>query len=272
MNTKEKFVCAGKCENMKFCTNAENAINAVIRQYDAVVEQNKSLQSELNNLKKTELEGSLTLREVLLMNAVAEENADIHKRIVDFLTEMSSQNNRGTAFPYIYTIADENSHFEENEDGKFFFENGEFRKIADIIENEYIAGNTGLYRNEENDAFVKRIIERIGCYDEDERVNEWLSDYCDAEGMVQRYEEEFETYYEGTFFTESDAKEYLESTMNHHFGPNPRTYVDSMNKWSRTSKTTAFLADLFKYFDVKIPPEMYYDKKKAEKETAEMGK
>lgn len=250
-------------------------LDIAVRQYDEVVKQNKSLQTELKEIKNIELQGPLTIRELLLMNAVMQENKEIEetqKRIVDFLTEMSSQDNRGTAFPYIYTIADENYHFEENDEGEFVFENGQYKKIADIIENEYLAGNTGYCRNDENDALIKSIIERIGCYDEDGKVNEWLAEYVDADaGMAaQRYSEEAETYYEGTFFTKSDAEEYLESASNHHT-KNARTYVDSMNKWGRSSKTEAFLKDLFNFFGVKIPPEMYYEKKKEAENAAEAG-
>lgn len=41
-----------------------------------------------------------------------------------------------------------------------------------------------------------------------------------------------------------------------------------MNKWGRSSQTEEFLTNLFNYFGVKVPPEMYYDNKKA-KEGAE---
>lgn len=52
------------------------------------------------------------------MNALAGINShesvdeqQLKKKIIEFLTEMSSQNNRGTAFPYYYTIADERERF-----------------------------------------------------------------------------------------------------------------------------------------------------------------
>ena len=88
-------------------------------QYEQVVAQNKSLQTELNALKRIQneaLEEPLNLREVLLMNCVAEDTAakyenDLYKKIAEFLTEMSSQNNRGTRFPYYYTIIDYNDNY-----------------------------------------------------------------------------------------------------------------------------------------------------------------
>ena len=242
--------------SLKLRKDIETAVN----QYDRVVSQNKSLQTELNAIKKEVLKNPLTLREVLLCECVKNEieNDDTRKRIVEFLTEMSSQNNRATAFPYYFTIADENERFEQDNRGEFLFYSGEgqFLPVKDILKEMFDNQELDL---EEEDDFEGDILKYIGTTIEDYRVDDWLRKYND--GPIQRYSLEYDTYYEGVFFTETDAKAYLESASNHHFGPNPRTYVDSFNHWGRHSKTEDFLTDLFNYFGVKIPPELYYENK-----------
>ena len=264
-------------ENEKRYCDAEDhckLLKQMQSQYDAVVKQNKSLQAELNDLRKIKndvLKDPLNLREVLLMNCIADDITSkyenkIRERIVEFLKEMSSQENRFTAFPYYYTIADENERFEADDKGEYFFDSNaaECVEIAEVLRGEFNDGNIELEEGED----FEEILSNIGSYyDEDSRIDDWLRNYNEA--GVQRYSKEYDTYYEGVFFTKTDAEEYLKSTSNHHFGPNPRTYVDSMNKWERHSKTEAFLTDLFSYFGVKIPPEMYYENKEKEKKEKE---
>ena len=240
-----------------------NETETAVQQYDKVVQQNKSLQTELNEIKKEILKNPLNLREVLLCECIKNEieNDDTRKRIIEFLAEMSSQNNRATAFPYYYTIADENERFEQDNSGEYLFYSGEGQmlSIKEILQEMFDNKELDL---EEDDDFQGDILKYIGTSIEDSRIDDWLRKYNG--GPIQRYAKELDTYYEGVFLTESDAKAYLESTSNHHFGPNPRTYVDSFNHWGRHSKTEDFLTDLFSYFGVKVPPELYYENKKKE--------
>ena len=241
----------------------EQKLAQTVQQYDKVVLQNKSLQTELNEIKKEALKGPLNLREFLLCECIKNEieNDDTRKRIIEFLIEMSSQNNRATAFPYYYTIADENERFEQDNRGEYLFYSGEGQmlSIKEILQEMFDNKELDL---EEEDDFQGDILKYIGTSIEDSRIDDWLRKYND--GPIQRFNKEYDTYYEGVFLTESDAKAYLESTSNHHFGPNPRTYVDSFNHWGRHSKTEDFLTDLFNYFGVKVPPELYYENKKKE--------
>ena len=86
----------------------ENKLNAAASQYEQVVKQNQSLQQELKEIKELVLKDPVSLRDVLVSECVASEyENETRNKIVEFLTEMSSQDNRGTAFPYYYTIADE---------------------------------------------------------------------------------------------------------------------------------------------------------------------
>lgn len=241
-----------------------NETETAVQQYDKVVLQNKSLQTELNEIKKEILKNPLNLREFLLCECIKNEieNDDTRKRIIEFLTEMSSQNNRATAFPYYYTIADERLNYIEDEQGDFIFDDtqGTIRSLKEVIEEAIKLDSITLEENET----VEDICNTIGAFfGEDKRIADFLEadlSFCKS----NRYKQEQETYYEGVFLTESDAKAYLESTSNHHFGPNPRTYVDSFNHWGRHSKTEDFLTDLFSYFGVKVPPELYYENKKKE--------
>lgn len=115
-----------------------NETETAVQQYDKVVLQNKSLQTELNEIKKEILKNPLNLREFILCECIKNEieNDDTRKRIIEFLTEMSSQNNRATAFPYYYTIADENERFEQDNSGEYLFysEEGQFLSIKEILQ------------------------------------------------------------------------------------------------------------------------------------------
>lgn len=229
--------------NLSLSQLAEDKLQAAVNQYNAVVQQNKELQQELIQTKEKKAQAN---NEALQIKA--------------FLTEWSSQDNRGMAFPYYYTIADENYRFEQDNGGEYFFDShaGTIVKITDVLQEEFNNDNIEDVTEEE----LKDILENIGTCAEDDRIDDWLRNYNDTD--IQRYTKEYETYYEGVFFTKTDAEEYLESTMNHHFGENPRIYADSFNKWGRHSQTEKFLNNLFSYFGVKVPPEMYYQNKKTE--------
>lgn len=231
--------------------NAANTANAGIQLLNKELEEkNKVLDNEAQYLynKNLELQGEL---------AICKKEA---KQIKEFLEEWSSQDNRGMGFPYYYTIADENDRYEQDNDGEYLLDSntGNIVKIADVLQEEFNNGNIEDVNEEE----LKDIFENIGTCAEDDRIDDWLRNYNEI--GIQRYTKEAETYYEGVFFTKTDAEEYLESTMNHRFGGNPRIYADSFNKWGRHSKTEIFLKNLFNHFGVKVPPEMYYENKKSE--------
>ena len=78
----------------------------------------------------------------------------------------------------------------------------------------------------------------------------------------RRYDMEEETVYEGFFLTETDAETYLEKT-SHHFPSGARTYVQYLNRW-RDTQTGEFFNNLFEYFDIPIPPKMFYEKEEKE--------
>lgn len=240
-------------------------------QYEQVVAQNKSFQTELNALKRIQneaLEEPLNLREVLLMNCVAEDTAakyenDLRKKIVEFLTEMSSQDNRGTRFPYYYTIIDYNDSYVPDDRGEFFYDPyaAGIEKIEDCIRERY---EDDLIELNEDDN-LEDILKYIGTGLEDSRINEWLEEHINK--ALQRFSSEPVSWSDGVFFTEKDAEAYLKNASNHH-SEQAHTYVDCMCKWGRNSQTEEFLTNLFNYFGVKVPPEIYYDNKKA-KEGAE---
>ena len=217
----------------------DTTLAQTVNQYNAVVLQNQSLQREMNGAN------------------------DIRNKIVEFLTEMSSQDNRGTRFPYYYSIVDFNDNFEQDDKGEFFFDSssGSILEIAPVLRDRF---NCGLIELNENDDF-EEILKDIGTFYEDERIEEWLQEH--NYGGIQRYSNEPVSWSDGVFLTEKDAEAYLESARNHH-SSEAKTYVEVMNKWGRSSQTEEFLTNLFNYFGVKVPPEMYYDNKKA-KEGAE---
>lgn len=179
--------------------------------------------------------------------------------IKEFLEEWSSCPNRCTAFPYYWTIADEREQYINSVRGEYVWDpqNAEIRNIKDILEEMNESGDIDL----PDELTFEELIDSIGDICEEDLVEELLKKYT-GEYSLDRYEMQYETYYEGVFFTEKDAEEYLESCKNHHFGPNPRVYLESFNKWGRHSRTEEFLQKLFNFFNVPIPPELYYEKEK----------
>ena len=226
-------ILSSNCSMIDVIRAYENKTREAVAQYDKVVEQNKSLQGDL--LKTNEL----------------------HQKIKEFLTEMSNQDNRGTRFAYYYTIIDFNDNFVENDFGEYFYSPSDARvlKISDELQERFEDGEITL--DEEDD--FEDILNSISTGFEDDRINAWLELIVD--GTVQRYENEPVSWTDGVFLTEKDAEQYLKKTDNHH-SEKAYTYVDCMCKWGRTSQTEEFLSDLFKYFEVEIPPEGYYKKKK----------
>ena len=186
--------------------------------------------------------------------------------IIEFLKEYSSCDNRCTRFPYYWTIADEKEKYEPCEGGEYVYDYGyaEVRPVKDVIQeiwNDDLTGKDRLTKFlEDNEITFDDFYSSIGTYAEDEFVlEEVLEDYLGE--SPNRMEKGYETYYEGMFLTQKDAEEYLESCRNHHFGPNPRTYLQSFNEWGRSSRTETFIKELFEYFNVPEPPELYYKDK-----------
>ena len=164
------------------------------------------------------------------------------EKIVKFLEEMSAQDNRGTAFPYYYTIAEDEQKYREDDYGSFVQSFGEdICKISELIKNTDIE----FEETDDVDAFL----------------NEKYSDgYC-------RYSENgFDTTYTGVFLTEKDANEFLANSQNHFFEGNARTYVKHMSAWGRQTQTMDFFKTLFEYFEIPLPPERYYQKKGKEEQ------
>lgn len=217
----------------------DTTLAQTVKQYNAVVLQNQSLQREMNGAN------------------------DIRNKIVEFLAEMSSQNNRGTRFPYYYTIIDYNDNYVPDDRGEFFYDPyaAGIEKIEDCIRERY---EDDLIELNEDDN-LEDILKYIGTGLEDSRINEWLEEHINE--TLQRFSTEPVSWFDGVFFTEKDAEAYLKNASNHH-SEQAHTYVDCMCKWGRSSQTEEFLTNLFNYFGVKVPPEMYYDNKKA-KEGAE---
>lgn len=173
------------------------------------------------------------------------ENKELKQKIVDFLTEMSSQNNRMTGFPYYFTIADEKERYEFDGSGDCICYDGSMIEIKDYIKKNYSAEECDFENMDDSD------------------IDEFIENEFDGnDEFYGRFRKELDTYYEGVFLTEKDAEVYLESASNHHFGPNPRTFVLPMAFWGRHTLTEDFFKDLFNFFDVKIPPELYYENKK----------
>ena len=188
---------------------------------------------------------------------------ELQNKIKDFLTEWSSCSNRCTAFPYYWTIADEHEEYVDSVKGEYVYDYQRegIRSIKEILEEMNEHEDIEL----PEDLTFDDLVNSIGDICEHELVEDCLIRYIAVQDL-QRYEQEWETYYEGVFFTEQDAKDYLESCRNHHFGPNPRTYLESFNCWGRHSRTEEFLKNLFEYFDVPVPPELYYKNKEGKDE------
>lgn len=142
--------------------------------------------------------------------------------IRDFLTEMSSQDPRGTAFPYYYVILDYKTEIRESADGE-----------------ERYVGDDELYTREEALEYG---------YSEEE-----------LENKITIYVEEVETEKEiGMFLTESDAKKHLEANK-HRYSDKAHTYVKHC---FRAPQLKHFLESLFEHFDVPLPPDLYYKAEK----------
>lgn len=132
--------------------------------------------------------------------------------IIEFLTEMSSQNNRGTAFPYYYVILDKKKVSCDASQSDYYL----------LLDEDYV-------EIDEED------------FDE-ETCHRWYYQEIDVE--------------HGMFLTEIDAKEHLEAN-SHHYSNKATTYVKC--SW-RAPHLENFFNNLFEFFGVKIPPELYYEK------------
>lgn len=186
-------------------TILQTKYNQCLQHNDEIVQQNRSLQ-----------------------------NLELRTKIIEFMKEMSSQDNRGTAFPYYYCIAYDKPNYIPNSCGDFIYDPDSAEMYS--LE-EFYTHRTG---EEDNFEYI----------DAEEWIEENASD-------LDRYEQQFEEVHKNFFLTESDAKEHLERNR-YHYGKNARTYVEYM---FRANKTEQFFVDLFDFFGVKIPPKMYYENK-----------
>lgn len=151
--------------------------------------------------------------------------------IIEFLTEMSSQDNRGTAFPYYYVIRDA-EYIPTSEDYSYnrvsYYDP---LNCVHILEDEY----NQLPQTDEEES----------CKDDFNEVYE-----------VKKWAEK------GMFLTEKDAQEHLERN-HYHYSDEAHTYVKCA--W-RAPHLEKFFTNLFEFFGVKIPPDLYYENKDKEAE------
>lgn len=143
------------------------------------------------------------------------------KIIKQFLTEMVTQDNRSTAFPFYYTIRT--------------------KKKVYVGEDE---GEKNVYYDSENcteydsvDEFKEELIEHG--YDK-ERISERVR-------ALSRSGIRWEWEHRGMFLTESDAKNHLRSNK-HHYSPDADTYVE--HAW-RAPGLTNFFKALLEHFDIR---------------------
>lgn len=182
----------------------------------------------------------------------------LKEQIISTLIEMSSQDNRSTAFPYYYQIAYEKPIYEYSRYGDYVYQTDYgMRKISDILSE--LNDNNELSIPE--DIEYETLISEIGSICEETTFIESVLKSLDID-PDRRYDMDEETIYEGFFLTESDAETYLQKAR-HHFPKTARTYVQYLNRW-RDTQTGDFFNNLFKYFDIPIPPKMFYEKEEKE--------
>lgn len=150
-------------------------------------------------------------------------NENNEKIIKNFLEEMSKQYPRGTAFPYYYVIIDYRLISAANGCGNFV---------------EYISKDCDY------------------SYSEKEYKQELKEGNIEPGDFCEIYMQEIE-FEKGMFLTESDAQNHLEANR-HHYSKKAHTYVKHC---FRATELIQFLTILFEYFDVPIPPKMYYEEK-----------
>jgi len=151
-----------------------------------------------------------------------ENNPEI-ETIIKFLKQMSTQKNRGTAFPYFFTIR--TSRWAATVEGsqekdEYYSEDNEEMDPKNILEDEC-----------ENDELSA----------DPEENKDGKEKWAMKVPVTKAWENK------GIFLTETDAKDHLR--LNHyHYSKDAHTYVD--HAW-RAPELEAFLLALFKHFNVK---------------------
>ena len=165
--------------------------------------------------------------------------SDGEKIIKDFLTEMATQDNRLTAFPYYYVIRSAKwiAAYHVGEGERDVYRND------DDFEDEFVVNsNESLV-----DVFRKQYAEE-GSLRDGLKVEEML-DYDIELYVCENYTQysECKDWREcGMFLTEKDAQAHLEAN-HYHYSKDAHTYVKHC--W-RASKLYTFFRALFKHFGV----------------------
>jgi len=157
--------------------------------------------------------------------------------IVKFLTAMSTQDNRATAFPIYYVIrtaewmvTDEGYGYGDNSDS------GDRQRIR-YVNNDC---HEDVITEEEYDKLPEDLTEEQRASEDlfDQMTQEDYTRHCEARIWREK----------GLFLTETDAKEHLRLNA-YHYSKDAHTYVHHV--W-RAPELEGFLLALFSYFD--IPP------------------
>lgn len=142
------------------------------------------------------------------------------KIIKEFLTKMSTQDNRATEFPYFYVIRDR------------IFREAPMNACDEI-----------RFRYEENYYFSRdEIVEDLASYGlEENQLKRELS-------RIREVGIKFDWKASGMFLTESDAENHLKANQ-HHYSSEAHTYIE--HAW-RAPELKEFLLALFSYFEISI--------------------
>ena len=146
--------------------------------------------------------------------------AETEMAIKKFLNQMSSQDNRGTASPYYYTIRDK-------------------RKVAAV---QGCGDGVEYHCHEDETTFDSREAAKQYYLE-----NEYTAEVAEKEAeALNEFEYKWESFDRGMFLTETDAKEHLRRNY-YHYHKDACTYV--AHSW-RAPELKEFFTALFKYFDI----------------------
>lgn len=156
----------------------------------------------------------------------------LNYKIVEYLKKMSSQDNLSTAFPFFWVIRDV----------KYLPTDADYH------------WNKVIYLNEESGEEISQ--------------DEWDALPTERNNDCEQIQDDFrevylmKTYEEsGMFLTHEDAKNHL-SKNYYHYSEEAHPYLK--HAW-RAPLMEEFFDNLFQYFNVKIPPEMYHENKERDK-------
>lgn len=140
--------------------------------------------------------------------------------ITEFLNQMATQDRRGTASPFYYTIRTKKKEYRPSGYGD--------ETVFRCDDNEY-----------ESETAAARALFANGC--SKSAVREYLK-----EG--EEFTIEWVWVNQGVFFTETDATNHL-IRNRHHYSKDAHTYVD--HAW-RAPELTEFIQALFKHFNIEV--------------------